>query len=300
MAKDAVVHSRDLERVYGPLTWNLYDQLDVSLEPRSPDWLRGLASGLLPPNGSMLDAGCRNAAHLVQIARDHPQITAVGVEPVPIHVQAAEQAVTDAGLSDRITIVAGEIATIAESGQLFDLVWSRDVLEQVADLSTAVADLARVTRWTGSLVVFTTVATDLLTTEDASLLGQHLGNVAENLSRQAVESAFTDAGLQLKATHEIGTEWREWSEERSQPVSTALLRLARLRRDRARSWPLTVKTSSPTWRRTFTGRRFSSWANCFPSCTSSLRQLTPECLSRHKINASGSLQPKRYRAGVLL
>ncbi len=38
----------------------------------------------------------------------------------------------------------------------------------------------------------------------------------------------------MTATHEIGTEWREWEEERSQPVSTALLRLARLRRDHAR------------------------------------------------------------------
>jgi len=82
--------------------------------------------------------------------------------------------------------------------------------------------------------VYTTVATELLTTEDAALLGHHLGNVPENLSRDAVESAFSEAGLQLTATHAIGTEWREWEEERSRPVSTALLRLARLRRDHSR------------------------------------------------------------------
>ena len=159
VTKDAVVHAQNLERVYGPLTWNLYDQLDVSLAPRSPDWLRGLAAGLLPPNGHLLDAGCRNAAHLVQIVRDHPGITAVGVEPVPAHVRAAEDAVAAAHLSDRITIVAGEIADIAVSGQVFDLVWCRDVLEQVADLTAAVADLARLTRPGGSLVVFTAVVT---------------------------------------------------------------------------------------------------------------------------------------------
>jgi len=192
VSKDAVIHGRDLERVYGPLTWNLYEQLDVSLEPRSPDWLRELAASLLPPDGRLLDAGCRNAAHLVQIVRDHPGITAVGVEPVPIHVRAAEEAVAAASLSDRITIVAGEIATIAGSGQTFDLVWCRDVLEQVADLSAAVTDLASVTRPHGSLVVYTTVATELLTTEDAALLGHHLGNVPENLSRDAVESAFAE------------------------------------------------------------------------------------------------------------
>ncbi|MET1004765.1 MAG: hypothetical protein ABWX96_04410, partial [Propionibacteriaceae bacterium] len=101
MTKDAVSHGRDLERVYGPLTWDLYDQLDTSLEPRGPDWLRGLAAGFLPTAGVVLDAGCRDAAHLIQIVRDHPGITAVGVDPVPLHVRAAEDAVAAAGLADR-------------------------------------------------------------------------------------------------------------------------------------------------------------------------------------------------------
>jgi hypothetical protein len=33
-----------------------------------------------------------------------------------------------------------------------------------------------------------------------------------------VEAAFAAAGLQLAAAYEIGTEWREWEEERSQPA----------------------------------------------------------------------------------
>ncbi|WP_152364208.1 class I SAM-dependent methyltransferase [Microlunatus speluncae] len=234
MSRDAEDHGRNLERVYGPLTWTLYEQLDVSSNPRSPDWLRGLAAGLLPPDGSVLDAGCRDAAHLIQLARDLPGITGVGVEPVPVHVRAAEEAVVAAGLSDRVKIILGEIATVAGQGRTFDLVWCRDVLEQVADLPGAVADLARLTGPAGLLVVFTTVTTELLAPAEAALLGHHLGNVAANLSRDAVEAAFTAAGLATVATHEIGTEWREWSEERGRPVSKALLRLARLRRDRAR------------------------------------------------------------------
>jgi 2-polyprenyl-3-methyl-5-hydroxy-6-metoxy-1,4-benzoquinol methylase len=232
--RDAAEHGRNLERVYGPQTWTLYEQLDESLNPRGPDWLRGLAAGLLSPGASVLDAGCRDAAQLIQLARDHPTITGVGVEPVPLHVQAARDAVAGAGLSDRITVIEGEIATVARQGSTFDLVWCRDVLEQVADLSGAVVDLARLTRPDGSLVIFTTVTTETLAPGEAALLTQHLGNVPENLSRSAVESAFATAGLRTVAAHEIGTEWREWSEERTQPVSRALLRLARLRRDRAR------------------------------------------------------------------
>ena len=131
-------------------------------------------------------------------------------------------------------MIKGEIATVAGQGRTFDLVWCRDVLEQVADLAGAVVDLARLTRPDGALVIFTTVITDALAPDEAAMLSNHLGNVPENLSRAAVESAFVAAGLRTVATHEIGTEWREWSEERSRPVSKALLRLARLRRDRDR------------------------------------------------------------------
>lgn len=227
-------HRRNLVRVYGPQTWTLYEELDRTLSPRGPDWLRGLAAGLITPEARVLDAGCREGAHLIQLARDHPGITGIGVEPVPIQVQAAQEAIARSGLADRITVREGEIATLAREGRTFDLVWCRDVLEQVADLPTAVADLAALTDRAGSLVVFTTVTTEALGPEDAAILARHLGNVADNLSRPAVESAFAAAGLRTVAAHELGTEWREWSEERTQPVSRALLRLARLRRDRAR------------------------------------------------------------------
>jgi hypothetical protein len=62
------------------------------------------------------------------------------------------------------------------------------------------------------------------------MLHRHLGNVPENLYRGHVETAFARAGLRIGRTVEIGTEWREHAEERAQPVSQALLRLARLRR----------------------------------------------------------------------
>ena len=47
-----------------------------------------------------------------------------------------------------------------------------------------------------------------------------------------VEGAFERAGLRVERLEEIGTEFREYDEERTQPVSESLLRLARLRRRR--------------------------------------------------------------------
>jgi hypothetical protein len=40
------------------------------------------------------------------------------------------------------------------------------------------------------------------------------------------------SGLSTESLRLVGTEWREYVEERTQPVSRALLRLARLRRQR--------------------------------------------------------------------
>ncbi|MGI9031062.1 MAG: hypothetical protein ACR2HP_13935 [Ilumatobacteraceae bacterium] len=32
-----------LTRVYGPTTWDVYQRLDVTLDPNGPDWLHDLA-----------------------------------------------------------------------------------------------------------------------------------------------------------------------------------------------------------------------------------------------------------------
>ena len=220
-----------LVRVYGPTTWDVYARLDVSLDPTGPDQLHEMAAELLPAGGTVLDVGCRDAAHLVRLVQAN-DVTGVGVEPVPLHLERARDAVAAAGLADRITLHEGGIEDVAGLDVGFDLVWCRDVLSQVADLDGALAAMARAVRPDGRALVYATFATDLLDGRDAEMLHRHLGNVPENLDRQVVETAVERAGLRIERTVEIGTEWREHAEERTQPVSGALLRLARLRRRR--------------------------------------------------------------------
>jgi len=119
---------------------------------------------------------------------------------------------------------------LAYPDDYFDLVWCRDVLEQIDDLDGALREVVRVMKPQARLLVFTTVATELMTVQDAELMSRHLGNVDGNLDRSMLESAFRRAGLTVERARVIGTEWREHAEERTQPVSRALLRLARLRR----------------------------------------------------------------------
>jgi SAM-dependent methyltransferase len=226
-------HRAALRRVYGPEAWSVYERLDESLEPRSREWLHDLAASYLVPGARILDAGCRDAADLIRLVQAH-DAAGVGVDPVPIHAERARAAVHAAGLDGRIEIVEGVIEALPHEDGSFDFIWCRDVLEQVEPLDDALRGLARVLDERGRLLVYTTFATGLLTADERRLLDRHLGNVPANLSREHVEAAFARAGLRIERREVVGSEFKEFAEEHTQPGSRTLLRLARLRRLRGR------------------------------------------------------------------
>lgn len=96
----------------------------------------------------------------------------------------------------------------------------------------AFAEVARVLKPAGAALIYTVFATECLEPREAGAINHPLGNVPRNLDRATVEAAFGRAGFRIESADEIGTEFREYEEERSQPVSDNLLRLARLRRRR--------------------------------------------------------------------
>jgi SAM-dependent methyltransferase len=226
-------HLQAISRVYGPETWNVYDVLDRSLDPRGPDVLLALATERLTPASVVLDVGCRDASHLIQLVRA-TGASGVGVDPLSRFVEQAQEAVAEARLEARIQIAQGVMQDVPWPDGSFDLVWCRDVIELVEPLEAAVAEVVRVLRPGGHLVVFTVLATDRLEPKEAALLAQSLAVVPANLVEERVEAAFSRAGLEVALKQAIGTEWREYAEERTQPVSRDLLRLARLRRQRDR------------------------------------------------------------------
>ena len=112
----------------------------------------------------------------------------------------------------------------------FDFIWCRDVVEQVDDLEAAVRETARVLSPSGHMLIYTTFATDGLSPLEVEMMSRHLGNIPSNLVERNVEDAFAEAKLMVERKEVIGTEWREYLEERTRPVSRALVRLSRLRR----------------------------------------------------------------------
>jgi len=223
------MHLEQMSRVYSEETWSVYDLLDRSLEPRGPGSLHGLAAEYLRPEAVILDAGCRDAAHLIRLVQAH-HATGVGVDPVEIHVARARAAVAAAELGARIEIVQGVMEALPHPDGHFDFIWCRDVVEQLDLLVPALKEAARVLKQDGRMLVYTVFVTDLLAPQEFELLERHLGNVSSNLVERNVEEAFAGAGLAIERKDVIGTEFKEYAEERTQPASRTLLRIARLRR----------------------------------------------------------------------
>jgi ubiquinone/menaquinone biosynthesis C-methylase UbiE len=89
--------------------------------------LHELAGGYLDPVNRVLDAGCRDAAHLIRFVQDHDAV-GVGVDPVAIHIERGRAAVEKAGLTGRVTLHHGVMHDLPCPDAQFDLVWCRDVL----------------------------------------------------------------------------------------------------------------------------------------------------------------------------
>jgi SAM-dependent methyltransferase len=262
-----------LSRVYGVETWSVYDVLDESLAPSGPQSLHDLAGTYLKPGMRVLDAGCRDAAHLIRLIR-RCGVTGVGVDPVEVHVERANAAVDDAGVADRAEIFFGVIEDLPFPDGHFDFVWCRDVIEQVDDLDAALREMLRVLSPTGRMLVYTTFVTDRLTTQEAEMMNRHLGNVPANLVEANVERAFAGAGWAIERKDVIGTEWREHLEERG-ALCPGLFSGCHGCGGGETCWcNASGKTSTTTSRPTCTGTRSSFSASSCRSCTSSEGSLT--------------------------
>jgi ubiquinone/menaquinone biosynthesis C-methylase UbiE len=227
---DALGGNREqLRRVYSEETWRVYELLDRSLDPRGPDSLYDIAGEYLKRGDRVLDAGCRDAAHLIRLVQLY-EVAGVGVDPVEIHIDRARERIDEANASEHIEVSVGVMQDLQFPDGHFDFIWCRDVVEQVDDLEPALREAARVLSFDGHMLVYTTFATDRLSPMEVEMMNRHLGNVPSNLIERHVEEAFVRAGLTIARKDVIGTEWREYLEERTKPASRSLLRLSRLRR----------------------------------------------------------------------
>jgi SAM-dependent methyltransferase len=194
--------------------------LDESLRPRNPDLLYEIVAGLQLPAGSLvLDVGCGDGRHSYRLA-ERFGFAVVGIDPI----QAPKA-------SGQVRFLRGAAEALPVEDESADLVWCRDILVHVADLERAYSEFRRVLRDGGRALVYQTFATDRFEPREAEWLWQALGIEAGSTDPARNEAAIAAAGLRVDERIDLGSEWGEWSEERSDKVGRKLLHAARLLRD---------------------------------------------------------------------
>lgn len=222
---------RGLSRAYSEETWRVYEFLDISLDPGGLDSLYEFAAPHLGNDSRILDAGCRDAKHLIELIRRYGG-TGVGIDPVAIHVSRAHEAIAAADLGARVQVREGLMEELPEDVGRFDLIWCRDVVEGVAALDPFMATAHQLLEPSGRMLVYTVFYSDLMSSSERDMMGRMLGNVPGNLIEANVEDSFARARFAIDRKDVIGSEWREHAEENEDGVSQSLLRLSRLRRQR--------------------------------------------------------------------
>jgi ubiquinone/menaquinone biosynthesis C-methylase UbiE len=103
----------------------------------------------LPPNASILDAGCGTGEGASRIARLFPGACVLAVDILDAHLARARSLYDD--LAPRLTFENQSIFALREQTGSFDLTVCRHVLHSIPQADAVIAELARVTRPGGYL-----------------------------------------------------------------------------------------------------------------------------------------------------
>lgn len=206
--------------------------LDESLHPRSHSMLYEVVSACgVSASSLLLDVGSGRGNHSCALAQRFG-CAVVGLDVAQFHVEQGRARAVQAGVSDRVSFVQGDIEALPFVDERFDFLWSRDMLMHVPALPQALVECARVLKPAGAMLVYTTVATGRMEPKEAAWLYASFGLVPESMEEGAVEAAFQASGFQMHSKEQLGSELMEWVEEHEGRASRELMRLARMLRKR--------------------------------------------------------------------
>jgi ubiquinone/menaquinone biosynthesis C-methylase UbiE len=212
----------------------VFTVLDKSLNPRSADVLFEIAAQAGLKAGDMvLDVGCGQGTKSCDLARRF-DCQVIGLDPIPGNIAQAEQLAAEQGLANRVTFRLGRIDEITFPAHHFDLIWGRDMLVHVQHLGEALRECHRVLKSAGTFLIYTTVATELMESQEAARICKPLEIIMDNLAQPYLEQTFKTGGWQIAQVETLGSEPAEYLEEQSGRYSQQLSRIARMRRQRDR------------------------------------------------------------------
>lgn len=190
----------------------------------------------LSPGAAAVDVGCGEGTHALELA-ERFRFTVTGVDPVARHI---ELATSDwcASPSDARSSAAVSASSLVspkpfpvEDGSA-NLVWCRNVLVHVAELTPAYLEFRRILRDGGRVLVYQMFGSERLEPREADWLWKTMGVVPTSADPALTEAAISAAGLRVDEHIELGTEWGEWAEEQTgKGGGRRLLYASRLLRD---------------------------------------------------------------------
>jgi SAM-dependent methyltransferase len=187
-------------------------------------WWPALA---LPAGAAVIDVGCGEGGHATELARRFG-LSVLGIDPVRRHVAAVRDRAGTSGAA----FVLGTAEQIPVRDASADLVWCRDVLVHVRQLSQVFGEFRRVLAPGGWALVYQMFGTDSLEPREAAWLWDTMGVVPSSADPAVTEAAMTASGLRIDQCIVVGTEWGEWSQEHGGTSGRKLLHAARLLRAR--------------------------------------------------------------------
>ena len=173
--------------------------------------------------GRFLDVGTGPAAIPIMLAQRLPAVEVIGIDLSPNMLELGDFHITEAGLTDRITLAQADAKDLPYPSQFFDAVLSNSMIHHIPDPLPMLREVSRVIRSDGLILI-----RDLIrpkTTEAAlGLVEQHASGATpyqKKLFYDSYLAAFTISEVEdmlvqvnLPGTVVVRSSDRHWSIER--------------------------------------------------------------------------------------
>jgi len=127
------------------------DRLAAKVDPAT--WARRYVPAELSTAARILDVGCGPAVIAARLAADHPRATVIGVDRAGARLTAAADLLGGQRPPANLHLLQADARALPFRPGTFDLVYCRFLLEYLPDPLQAVAEMARVTRPGGTVLL---------------------------------------------------------------------------------------------------------------------------------------------------
>ncbi len=203
--------------------------LNRSLSPRPATSILDVVGSLGVGRGDVvLDIGGREGQHALLMA-ERFGCRAVSVDPVRENNERGRELVSAHEFGHLVELRLGSIERIPADDHSFQLVFARDMLGHIEDLTLALTECRRVLSPGGCMVIFEVFATLMLHPEEKRSLCADTATVPERLSVANFEATVAATDFSVESLEILGSEHVEAAQEAG-TAPNYLLQISRLRR----------------------------------------------------------------------